>query len=462
MIFRPRTPTGTSDTTLSALSFLRHPKNWLIPSVVLTAAIFAITVVFTGSAANPAADLHHAPIGLVNLDQGAATPAMNLGAQVAAGIESQPQKPAEAVSWRRFDSLESVTDAIADNELFAAVVIPSDYTPKLLSLLTSTPQRPEVTVLTNHGAGTMAAELGAQIAEGAARGGSVAAAGQLLAHTTDNLAPANAVLLADPVTLTAHQAVPFGNRTGNGMTAFFFALLLMMVGFLGANVINGLVDSELGFGATEIGPKRRMLPPRHINRLHTFSAKCLTLFIASIPAATAILAAAAFAVDLDLPNCGLLWLFSILAINAIGVGTLAVVTLLGPIGIVISMIFFIGWSIPVSGGAIPQQALPPFWRFLGSFEPMRGVCDGVRAIIYFDAHADAGLSRALLLLVAGLVAGLVLGLLGNTVYDRMGMHRIHPRAIPRIQEFLQNVPHHRDPAPSAAESVGDRRGAHRH
>ncbi|MET9491110.1 DUF3533 domain-containing protein [Nocardia sp. NPDC006630] len=434
---------------VSALDFLRHPKNWLVPSFVLTAAIFAITVIFTGSVANPAADLHHAPVGLVNLDAGSVTPANtpNLGAQVLNGIRAQPQQPENAVSWQTFDSLESVTAAIADNKLFAAVVIPSDYSSKLISLLSPTPQRAEVTVLTNHGAGSMASELGAQIAESAARGGSAAAAQQLLAHAPGAIPAANAILLADPVTVAQHQAVPLGARTGNGMTAFFYSLLLMMVGFLGANVINGLVDSELGFGATEIGPVRRMLPPRHISRLHTYLAKCLTLLIASVPAATAIMAASVFVVDIDLPHCGLLWLFSVLAINAIGAGTLAVVTLLGPIGIVISMIFFVGWSIPVSGGAIPLQAMPPFWRFLGSFEPMRAVSDGVRALIYFDAHAGAGLARAWALLVIGLLAALALGLLGNVFYDRRGLHRIHPRAIGHIQQFLQMVPHHKDPTP---------------
>ncbi|MFE7718128.1 DUF3533 domain-containing protein [Nocardia rhizosphaerihabitans] len=449
-----RTPPNQSAPLVSTLSFLRQPKNWLIPSILLTAAIFVITVIFTGSAADPAADLRDAPIGLVNLDKGTQDGTVNFGDQVVAGIEAQPQNPDGAVDWQRYDSLESVTAAIADNQLFAAIVLPSDYSGKLTSLLSPNPQRPEVTVLTNKGAGTMAAEIGTQIAEGAARSGSAAAANQLLTHTPGAVSPANAVLLTDPVTITENQAIPFGQRTGNGMTAFFYALLLMMAGFLGANLISGLVDSALGFGPSEIGPKRRMLPPHRISRFHTYLAKCSTLLIASIPAATVIMAASVLLVDLDLPHLGLLWLFSILAINAIGAGTLAVVTLLGPIGVVISMIFFIGWSIPVSGGAIPQEALPPFWRFLGSFEPMRAVSDGVRAIIYFDAHGAAGLARAWVLLALGLALGLTLGLVGNLLYDRNGLHRIHPNAIAHIQEFLHRVPQHEDPTPSAAVTAG--------
>ncbi|MEU4595869.1 DUF3533 domain-containing protein [Nocardia sp. NPDC023988] len=441
-----RTPLGHEPPPMPVLSYFRHPKNWLIPSVVLTAALFVITVIFTGSVADPAADLHHAPIGVVTSDKG------EVGDRVVAGIVDRPQQPSEAVSWRRFDTVDAATTAIANNELFAAIVLPENYSAGLGSLPGPNPQRPEITVLTNPGAGTMAAQIGTQIAESAARGGSTAAAGQILAHVPGAISPANAVLLSDPVTITHQQAMPFGDRTGNGMTAFFYALLLMMVGFLGANVVNGLVDAELGFGPTEMGPKRRMLPPRHITRVGTYVAKCLTLAIASVPAATAILAASVFVLDLDLPHCGLLWLFSLLAINAIGAGTLAVVTLLGPIGIVVSMVFFIGWSIPVSGGAIPQQAMPPFWRFLGSFEPMRAVADGVRAIIYFDARADAGLGRALVLLVIGLFAGLALGLLGNLYYDRRGLHRIHPRAIAHIQEFLHRVPQHKDP--TAPETSG--------
>ncbi|MBF6341150.1 hypothetical protein IU450_35490 [Nocardia abscessus] len=204
---------------------------------------------------------------MVKLDKGVPDGPMNIGEQVVAGIVIQPQQPSEAVRWQQFDSVEAATTAIADNQLFAAIILPEDYSAKLV-----------------------------------------------------------------------------------------YALLLMMVGFLGATVVNGLVDAKLGFGPTEMGPKRRMLPPRRITRVGTYSAKCLTLAVASVPAATAVLAASVFVVDLDLPHCGLLWLFSLLAINAIGAGTLAVVTSLGPIGIVVSMVFFIGWSIPAAGG--PPSTTP--------------------------------------------------------------------------------------------------------
>ncbi len=424
---------------MSALGVLRNPRSWLIPGVVLTSAIFAITLVFAGSVANPSADLHEAPIGLVNLDTGPD----GLGAAVSIGIEQQPQQPADSVRWHRYDNLDAVRADLADNKLFAAVVLPPDYSAGLESLPTSSPHRPRITVLTNPGTGTMAAELGARIAESAARAGSVAAAAHTAPRASAAIPAANAELLADPVTVTEEAAVPLGARTGNGMTAFFYALLLMMVGFLGANVINGMIDAELGFAATEFGPLRKFSAPRLIDRSQTFAAKAAVMVVVACTGSTAILGASAAVLHLDLPHAGTLWLFGVLAISAVGIGTLAAVTLLGPLGIVLGMIFFIGWSIPVSGGAIPLQAMPPFWRWLGGFEPMRAIADGTRAITYFDAHAAAGLSRALVTLAVGLAIGLLVGVAGNIGYDRSGMHRINPHAIPHIHDLMQRMTPHR-------------------
>ncbi|MFG3621381.1 YhgE/Pip domain-containing protein [Nocardia sp. NPDC047654] len=187
----------------------------MIPSVVLTTALFVTTVIFTGSVANPTADPHHARIGVIKLDKGVPDGPMNISERVVAGIVNQPQQPSEAVSWQQFHSVEeAATTAIADNQLFAAIILPEDYSAKLSSLLVANLQRPEITVLTNPGSGTMAAAIGSPIAESATRGGSMAAAGQLLAHAPGAISPADAVLITDPVTIAHHQALPFGDRTG--------------------------------------------------------------------------------------------------------------------------------------------------------------------------------------------------------------------------------------------------------
>ncbi|MFI1995341.1 DUF3533 domain-containing protein [Actinoplanes sp. NPDC020271] len=442
-------------TPLTALRFLRAPRTWLLPTVLLSVTIFVIAIVFAGSVANPQADLRDAPVGLVSLDKGAQVNGtqQNLGTQVVAGILAQKQQPQDAVLWKTYDSLEAVKTAIGKDKLFAAVVIPEDYTSRMLTLVSAAPQRPEVTVLTNHGAGSMASSIGTEIAESAVRGGSAYAAGILSQQAQSagaTIAAANAVLLADPITVTEQQGAPLGERTGMGMTAFFYAMLLMMIGFLGANLINAMVDADLGFNASDLGPVRQVKLPQLISRRQTLLAKCLVMVAAAVVGATAIIAAGTLALNLDLPHTALLWVYSVAGISAIGIGTLVVLSLFGAIGTIAAMVFFVAGAIPVSGGAVPLQVMPSFWRTLGEFAPIRALVDGVRAIIYFDAQGDAGLTRGWTLLLTGLLISLVLGFGGLTWYDRKGLHRIHPHAITRIREFLHAGHHLHQPATEEA------------
>jgi hypothetical protein len=145
--------------------------------------------------------------------------------------------------------------------------------------------------------------------------------------------------------------------------------------------------------------------------------------------------------------------------GAIGIGTLVVLSLAGAIGTIVAMVFFVAGAIPVSGGAVPLQAMPGFWCAWGEISPIRAVVDGVRAISYFDAQGDAGLTRGWVLLIS-----LALGFGGLTWYDRKGLHRIHPMAISRIREFLHAGHHLRrlateggtpEPVLAARSSVAD-------
>ncbi|MFD4413611.1 DUF3533 domain-containing protein [Streptomyces sp. NPDC058476] len=439
-------PSASADhsAVTTAARLLRTPQVWLVPAALLTLALCLITLLFNGSVANPSADLRDAPIGLVSLDKGVSTKEaghQNVGRQVVAGIATQPQKPHKSVEWKTFTSLDEAKQAIGRNELFAAVVLPRDYSTKMLGLLGTAPQKPSVTVLTNHGAGSMASSIGEQIAESAVRGASSGAATGVLQQAQKagaTVPAANQALLKDPASVTTKAGAPLGDRTGQGMTAFFYALLLMMSGFLGANLIHATTDSALGYSANELGPKRHLALPQRINRRQTLLAKYLIMVGASAVMSAAILAVSTFALHLDLPHSLLLWMFGTAAASAVGIGTLTVLAALGGPGIVAAMIFFVAAAIPTSGGAIPLQAMPPFWQFLAQFEPQRAISDGTRAIMYFDAQGAAGLDRAWFTLGAGLLASLLIGFGVTWLYDRKGWHRIHPHTLTRLRQFLHH------------------------
>ncbi|MGW2048956.1 DUF3533 domain-containing protein [Streptomyces sp. NPDC001858] len=437
----PPTPTDHS-AHVTAVRLLRKPKLWLPPAVLLTLALTLITLLFNGSIANPTGDLRDAPIGLVSLDQGAAkgqAPPMNIGDKIVKGIAARPQKPHKQVEWKTYSSLEAAKKAMGRNELYSAIVLPQDYSAKMLSLMGAHPEKPEVTILTNHGSGAMAASIGEKIATNAVQAASSGAAQGALQQSQQagaEVPAANQALLKDPITITATQGTPMGERTGMGMTAFFYAILLMLSGFLGANLLHASLDGGLGFTPSEFGPKRHVVAPQRINRRQTLLAKCLIMVgMAPVLSAT-ILAMSTWALHLDLPNSLLLWLFSSAAIAAVGIGALAMLAVLGGPGVLIGVIFFIAASIPTSGGAIPLNAMPPFWRFLAMFEPQRAFTDGIRAIIYFDGEMAAGLDRAWTTIGIGTLIALIVGFGLTWLYDHKGWHRIHPSALTRLRHFL--------------------------
>jgi hypothetical protein len=71
----------------------------------------------------------------------------------------------------------------------------------------------------------------------------------------------------------------------------------------------------------------------------------------------------------------------------------------------VGVLLFVLLSIPASGGAIPAQLMPWFFRFLNPVMPLGNLVDALRAVFYFHDH---GLLRPTLVLGAWLVAGVAL------------------------------------------------------
>ena len=107
----------------------------------------------------------------------------------------------------------------------------------------------------------------------------------------------------------------------------------------------------------------------------------------------------------------------------VAIGTLVLFAALGTLGKLAALLIFVYLALASSGGTVPLTALSGFFRLIANFEPLRQILDGVRAILYFDARGDAGLTRAFVATGLGLVFWLVLGVLVTRWYDRRGLHR---------------------------------------
>ncbi|MFD5467412.1 YhgE/Pip domain-containing protein [Kitasatospora sp. NPDC127059] len=416
-----------------ALTLARRPKLWLFPGVLCSLVAVLLSLLYLGGIVNPMGHLHRLPIALVNADQ-APPPAgqpVNLGTQLTRAVIAGT--PGDTVHWRQADEA-GARDLLASGKVYGVLLVPADLTASVTRLATGgATGRPTLTVLTNPGLGSLGSSIAAQIAQNAAHQASVAAGKQLLAAVPaagtkgpDTGATAR-LLLADPFAVTTQVGHPIGSHSGLGLSAFYYALLAVLTGFIGGNIIHNGVDGALGYSDSEIGPWHTRRPTVPISRTQTLLLKMVMTAGIMLVTTSLVLLCTAGVLGMDAPHPALLWVFAYCASLAVGLGVQAINAAFGGIGQLVSMFVFIALALPSSGATVPLQAVPGFYRFLGVFEPMRQLSDGIRAILFFDARSDAGLARGWTMIAVGVALALAFGFGMTRYYDRKGLHRWTPQ-----------------------------------
>jgi len=235
-----------------------------------------------------------------------------------------------------------------------------------------------------------------------------------------------------------------------------------MCGFLGATIVNTGVDSALGYAASEVGPRWSQKVPRRITRWQTLVAKWVIAVPATLLFTGLLMGVAAGLLRMDAPHWPELWMYGWFAAAVVAIGTLALFATLGALGQLLALIVFVYLALASSGGTVPLQALPGFYRFVANFEPLRQIVGAVRAILYFNGAGDAGLDRGLLLTSIGLLFWVAVGAVAAIWYDKKGLHRIEPELL-ELMEASAHAYRDRDPgagatgSPSTADPGGSRR-----
>ena len=415
---------------LRAADLPRARAVWITPLAVAAVLVFLMTLFYIGSVVNPVGHLSGLPVALADEDQGATVLGqhVDIGAQVASGLEHST-----AVSSRL--SLDRATVAQAEsrmrsNDAYATIVIPPGFTASLLSAFglapssTSPGGKPTVRLLTNPRSGSIGVQLATGVAEPGLHAASLEVGHQLSEEAAKlGRTPGAGVSAANPLTVATSAFDPVPPNSALGLSAFYISLLAIMCGFLGAILINTTVDAALGYGTTEIGPKWSQRMPVAISRWHTLLSKWVVALVV-VPVLTGVLLLVAVGLlHMDAPFVGELWLFTSFAGIVVALGTLALFAALGALGQMIALLVFVYLALASSGGTIPLEALPSALRFVANFEPLRQILDAVRAILYFDAAGNAGLTRGLVMTTIGLVFWLVAGFVTTTWYDRKGFDR---------------------------------------
>jgi YhgE/Pip-like protein len=408
---------------------LKVRSVWIPPITFVAILIVVMTLVYFGSVVNPTGNLRGLPVAVVNQDVGASVDGqrLDLGRQLAAGLISSP-----AVSRRLALQVSTLAAAKRRMELgkeYAAVVLPPGFTANLLAVagIGRSASKPTVEVLTNPRAGTLAVSLATGVLQPALSHASGQIGQMLVGLSSAHRATQSALaVVADPITVAVVPYMPLPSHSALGLSAFYISLLTTFCGFLGAVIVNVSIDAALGYATTEIGPVWRQRQPVAISRWQTLLAKWVICVGLTVILTGLMLFTAVVILEMNAPHVWSLWLLSWFAATVIAIGTLVLFAALGTLGQLAALVVFVYLALASSGGTVPLDALSGFFRFVAIFEPLRQILDGVRAILYFGARGDAGLTRAWTEAGLGLVFWVALGIIVTTWYDRRRLYRMPP------------------------------------
>jgi uncharacterized phage infection (PIP) family protein YhgE len=139
---------------------------------------------------------------------------------------------------------------------------------------------------------------------------------------------------------------------------------------------------------------------------------------------------------MNAPHFGVLWLLLTLAAIMVSWGTLALLAAFGSIGQLLAMVIILYLSLASSGGTIPIQALPGFFKVIGDVEPLRQLLGGARDILYFGSQWHAGLAHAVLVFGSELAFWAVFGLAFTSWYDGRHLYRVPPQVITWVEQAV--------------------------
>lgn len=421
----------------------RHlsPIRWAFPIVVVTLLASLLGVMYLDYVVDPEKNLHDFPIALVNQDvgddlkNGDQVQHVNFGDQVADGLKQAV--PSDQIDLRVLGINEAQLQ-MQSAQVYGTIIIPSDFSKRLGilgvgSVVPGDITKPVLTLQTNPRTGAFATAVVQKFGEQALTQVNTQVGRQLTEQVKAQLTPppgapatelsaATRLVLAQPLNIVVDQFRPLPGGSGEGLTAFFYSLLLLLIGMVGAMIIHQLIDSALGFLPTEWGPWYVHYPRASISRFKTLLIKWSAVVVMACAVSGAyLIIAKILGMPLDKPL--LLFLYGAFVIIAVGVTCTSVLAAVGTSGLIINIIIFIILGLPSSGGTIPIEATPKYFGWLAKFEPMHQVFLGTRSILYFNGNGQAGLARGFWMAALGLALGVALGLFITRFYDRKGLER---------------------------------------
>ncbi|MBK5429197.1 YhgE/Pip domain-containing protein [Bacillus sp. TH30] len=314
------------------------------------------------------------PIAIVNEDQGVEIPnqpKMNMGQTIVDNMKKTSKSEEEpAVKWVEVQNKEAVQKGLNNQEYYAALVIPKDFSVKQASLRTPQPSSPEVEIYINQGMNTAASTMAGQMLNGVVDNMNNNVRTQLLEGfkakgttlTTDQVSN-----VVTPITKKVTNVNEIGKNSANGNSPMSLFQPLWIASLASAAIIF-IAISKMPVGTRK---ENFVLKLKQI----------VTGAIATLVIGFGLTWIADGMVGLNIPNFTDTALFLSITSFCFFLMISAVLSLVGLKGIgIFALLLFFGAPLL----ALAPEMMSPFYQdWVYEWLPMRFMIEGLREIFFF-------------------------------------------------------------------------------
>ncbi|UNP79544.1 YhgE/Pip domain-containing protein [Bacillus mycoides] len=314
------------------------------------------------------------PIAIVNEDQGVEIPnqpKMNMGQTIVDNMKKTSKSEEEpAVKWVEVQNKEAVQKGLNNQEYYAALVIPKDFSTKQASLRTPQPSSPEVEIFINQGMNTAASSMAGQMLNAIVDNMNNTVRTQLL----EGLKAKGATLTADqvsnvvtPITKKVTNVNEIGKNSANGNSPMSLFQPLWIASLASAAII------FIAISKTQVGTRKE----NFVLKLK----QIVTGAIATLVIGFGLTWIADGMVGLNIPNFTDTALFLSITSFCFFLMISAVLSLVGLKGIgIFALLLFFGAPLL----ALAPEMMSPFYQdWVYAWLPMRFMIEGLREIFFF-------------------------------------------------------------------------------
>ncbi|AJH18050.1 MULTISPECIES: YhgE/Pip domain-containing protein [Bacillus] len=314
------------------------------------------------------------PIAIVNEDQGVEIPnqpKMNMGQTIVDNMKKTSKSEEEpAVKWVEVQNKEAVQKGLNNQEYYAALVIPKDFSTKQASLRTPQPSSPEVEIFINQGMNTAASTMAGQMLNAIVDNMNNTVRTQLL----EGLKAKGATLTADqvsnvvtPITKKVTNVNEIGKNSANGNSPMSLFQPLWIASLASAAII------FIAISKTQVGTRKE----NFVLKLK----QIVTGAIATLVIGFGLTWIADGMVGLNIPNFTDTALFLSITSFCFFLMISAVLSLVGLKGIgIFALLLFFGAPLL----ALAPEMMSPFYQdWVYAWLPMRFMIEGLREIFFF-------------------------------------------------------------------------------